>query len=139
VGESFSYLIKTSTLWITVPLIVIVVGHLIGFVATSLIDKASASRRIFNISYSIVFLTLMATSSYFKYLAFEHEKHFGNIESNLYHYKSYMSFEEQNAFDSLSKLLGPNAFKITGGSKKEVDTVLANGAKERGVLCLVSV
>lgn len=131
-GGQIFLMLKSVGLWI-LPLFIIAIGQIIGFVVYVAFQKPLLKQKVFNVSYLIAFICFTGIIFYFKYSSWRHEKDFGNIEANQDHFKYWdgpYKTEEKIAFDSLSKLLvNPNSFKLTGSKVHGIDTVL-NGYKQ---------
>ena len=131
-GGQTILILQSLGFWI-LPLFVILVGQIVGFVATLIFGNPLLKQKIFNVSFIISFIGFATIISLSKYSNWRHRKDFGNIEANQDYFKYFAGdyvIEEKIAFDSLSKLLvDSNSFRITGTSVKAIDTTV-NGHAE---------
>ncbi len=119
-------LIKEPSFWI-VHLIFVLIAHIIGFAIFSFkksnnIGNTYLYSQIF-VSSCFIFFIL-----YTNYSDWQHEKKYGNIETNQDYFKYYEGddkYEKKIAFDTLiTKFSNPNEIKITGSLCSNKDTIV---------------
>lgn len=126
-GNNVFSILKSTGFWI-LPIFLILVGQIIGYVLSLGLEETHLKKRIFNISYLVTLVGFIGLTFYFKYSNWRHKKDFGNIEANQQQFKYYLGpnvREDKIAFDSLSKLfVDPNSFELIGGQARTKDTVI---------------